>query len=69
MLVRISFLLWAAFMGAIFGGFVGLVVGFVLDVMLTLDSWSLAVAGAYLGAGMGLCLGISWMGVKLARDR
>jgi hypothetical protein len=56
-------------MGAIFGGFVGLVVGFVLDVMLTLDSWSLAVAGAYLGAGMGLCLGISWMGVKLARDR
>jgi hypothetical protein len=67
-LARLSFLLWAAFMGLIFGGFIGLVVGFVLDVALAPSGMSFAWAGAYLGAALGLCLGIIGMGAKLARD-
>ena len=47
----------------------GLVVGFALDVVLEHDSWSLALSGAYLGAAVGLCLGVIAMGAKLARDR
>ena len=66
---RLLFLLWSAFMGLIFGGFVGLVVGFALDVALEHDSWSLTLSGAYLGAGVGLCLGLIAMGAKMARDR
>jgi hypothetical protein len=27
-----------------------------------------AWGAAYLGAGLGLCVGIAWMGAKLARD-
>ena len=66
---RLTFLLWSAFMGLIFGGFGGLVVGFGLDAALEHDTWSLALSGAYLGAVAGLCLGITAMGAKLARDR
>ena len=69
MLLRLAFLLWSAFMGLIFGGFVGLVVGFALDVVLEHDSWSLALSGAYLGAGVGMLLGIIAMGAKVVRDR
>ena len=68
-LLRLAFLLWSAFMGLIFGGFVGLVVGFALDVVLEHDSWSLALSGAYLGAGVGMLLGIIAMGAKVVRDR
>ena len=65
---RLLLLLWSAFMGLIFGGFVGLVVGFALDAVLEHDSWSFAQSGAYLGAAAGLGLGLIAMGAKLARD-
>ena len=68
MLARLAFILWAAFMGLIFGGFIGLVIGFVLDVALEPSNMSFAWTGAYLGAGLGLCVGIIGMGAKLARD-
>ena len=68
LLFRFAVVLWAAFMGLVFGGFIGLVVGFALDIVLGHPSYSLALAGANLGAVLGLCLGVAWMGLKLARD-
>lgn len=67
-LFRVGVVLWAAFMGLVFGGFIGLVTGYVLDILLEHSSWSFALAGANLGALLGLAIGVVGMGVKLARD-